>query len=446
MNDKEKRELIRHMAETLRNHTEPYKAGAWERFAAHSANRPRRSLARFGWVAAAAVLLLAAGLVWFNNSEGDIHLAQQLPGPSPSISGDMPDSTASETRPSAIIIEQGSQAPPELNSIPAQVTAMNGQTQVSPTDTNDVNARSADLVIEQYPTVHTTAGGTDTLLMAAVPDASDSAGETVSTMPGESGVETPVEAVPEQSMDQGRQSASEQQLLARESGRRTYGEAVHEGVSETSDKWNLGVVLAPSMTSERLNIGGGFAVAYRLSDKFSLASGVSLNDLGVAQQQAGRPQEQAMNMDPNAPAPGTEPNHVGPYRYREITSVTSTLLAIDVPLNLRYHVSASFYTSVGVSFLGILNERRTNHFVDHINQPTDYTNHLKAVHSAERSGEQPLQGKGYAGFVNFSVGRSVPLSSKVSISVEPYFKLPVGRLSREDMDLTNGGIRIVTGF
>src|SRR5690606_3314868 len=98
-----------------------------------------------------------------------------------------------------------------------------------------------------------------------------------------------------------------------------------------------------------------------------------------------------------------------------ITSITSTLLAVDIPVNLRYHVTKGLYTSVGVSFLGILNERRTNHFVDHINQPTA-SPQLTAVHSTERSRDQPLEGKGYAGFINFSIGRNVPLSSKLSIS------------------------------
>lgn len=419
MNEDDKnKELIERIAETLRNHTEPYKEGAWERFATRSANqRKKRVMVWVSW-GAAAMVFFAAGLFLFNSQQSDLPVAEWAPESTQIISSEPRPLTEREDEPVA----------------PHQPDLVTTTEQSSPAAENVVsltaNISSAD---------HEAA--MDTVQLVSVPVAPDESKERT----GDGSDTTTEEQL--QPINLEHPLSQEQQLLARESAwgaEDSREEKIKFGDGETG-KWDLGVVVAPSMTSERLNMGGGVAVAYRLSDKFSIASGVSLSDLGLAQQQPGGPQRQMSSLAPNSPAPGQEPDNT-PYQYREITSVTSTLLAIDIPLNLRYHVTKGFYTSVGVSFLGILNERRINHFVDHINLPTDSPNNLKAIHAAERSRDQPLEGKGYAGFANFSVGRSIPLSTKLTLSVEPYFKLPIGRLSREDMDFTNGGIRIVTGF
>ena len=441
MDETEKnRELIEHIADKLRNHAEQYKEGAWERFSARSAGRPRKPIAWLGW-AAAAVVLLAAGLFWFTGPQSDRRIARQFPAASPVVSGTQDpiiDEPENQVTPPVVA---GQRRPDgkgngEVGTVPLPLAARKRQT---PGEPEHVTRGTSAI----QPMLARMAATADTQRVVAASELQPSAAESATDTSAAALAATPTEMKPASPMESERRSSGEP-LLAMGSGRSDYTGSVRDGNRETADKWDLGIVVAPSMTSERLNMGGGFAVAYRVSDKISLASGVSLNDLGVAQQQVGQPHVPQMSLD--SPMPGHEPGIQEPYRSREVTSVTSTLLAIDVPLNLRYHVTEGFYTAVGVSFLGILNERRTNHFVDHINQPTDQSGNLKAVHSAERSNEQPLQGKGYAGFVNFSIGRRIPVSSKLSISLEPYFKLPVGRLSREDMDLTNGGIRIVTGF
>src|SRR5690606_584899 len=57
------------MAETLRNHAEPYKEGAWERFAALN-GMPHKRVLWWPYAATAAVLLLAIGLFRFNQAGG----------------------------------------------------------------------------------------------------------------------------------------------------------------------------------------------------------------------------------------------------------------------------------------------------------------------------------------------------------------------------------------
>jgi len=427
-------ELIDHIANRLRNHAEPYREGAWERFAAQAEGRRRRGMAWSRW-AAAAILVLAAG--WFvfdltDNERGNGArqvFKQQSAGQQLAVEERPDEDTAPVSPYKAQQVDSGETPDPVFDQSQTVRTALavrSGQV-VENREASATAKSAAPHMVASASASHST----DASTAGGAPIGRDaSVGRDVEEIVGEQPIAAdPMPAQPEN-----------HSRLAYES------QGIHESVSEEAGKWDFAIALAPSVTSERLNLGGGVAVAYRLSDKISLASGVSLSDLGVAQQHTGQPSALKASLTPNSPAPGQE-SEIAHYRNREITSVSSTLLAVDIPLNLRYHVTDRFYTSAGVSFIGILKERRINHFVDHINQPTtDYAYNLKAVHSAERSGEQPLQGRGYTGFLNFSVGRSVPLSRKVFLAVEPYFKLPIGRLSNEDMDLTNGGVRIVTGF
>src|SRR5690606_476038 len=145
------------------------------------------------------------------------------------------------------------------------------------------------------------------------------------------------------------------------------------------------------------------------------------------------------------------------YYTRQLNAMSSNLLTMDIPIDLNYSWTDRLYSSIGVSYLGVLSENRTYHFIDKINEPMfagdganlgekDINYSVKASYVDERAAERPLDGKGYAGFLNFSIGHKTPVSKRFSISVEPFFKLPIGKLAKEDMNLTNGGIRIVTGF
>lgn len=415
-------ELIHRMAETLRQHTEPYRPGAWEQFKAQY-GQPKRTvsaLVRYaGWVAAA-MLLVVSG--WF--------LFNQTPENNLDISRTAAESPRAQSGSKLREAEGAAQRSSQRTEESAPVVAM-------PTDRKE-SARRLALVNDEQETVP----------VSRVPSAE------VAEIPV-AAAETPLaeqRAAREEPLRTDRQAQADRpgplEALPMER------EAVRTARRHTG-KWDLGLVVSPSLTTERVNMGGGITVAYRLSEKFSLSSGASIGEWGLAQQ-AGTPQyAQRASLDVNEPVTGNAGFITDASQYKEVTAVTSNVLALDIPLDLRYHFTDRFYTSAGISFVTILNEQRTNHFIDRINQPTfgegnsshkDPVASTQAVYSSERAGVQPLEGKGYAGFVNFSVGRTVPLSRRVSISLEPYFKLPVGRLSREDMDFTNGGIRIITGF
>lgn len=464
MNEREKnRELIQQMAETLRNHAGPYREGAWEQFSAKY-GAPKKRTIKWPYWAAAAVLLMVAGLVMFEGQrEGDLGIVQRdavRQAADPLV--EATESISPTESGNAMALEK------RKPNIPSDELVVVNELVVTKSVAHIEDSRDASASIALQPLLtenHTLkeqdstgqqVGYLENALAVAVvgrdtlvPDADVlAAGNLVKSHDFISeGVKTTTGPEDNEPMNQ----VPEEGLFGQHLANDSYVNTVAEGRAEAK-KWDLGLVISPSLTSEKINMGGGIAVAYRLSDRFSLGSGVSFGELGVAQnQQIGRMMDYAA-----APTDITNGFLEGSAsRNREVTSVTSNLLAIDIPLDLRYNLTERFYTSVGISFLTILNEQRTNHFVDRINQPTfggnnskdqDLESSIRAVYSSERIAQQPLEGRGYTGFVNFSVGRTMPLSKKLFLSVEPYFKLPVGRLSREDMDFTNGGIRIVTGF
>ncbi|SEL34299.1 hypothetical protein [Parapedobacter koreensis] len=440
MNESEEnKELIQRMAAALRNHEESYREGAWERFSAVH-GKPKPKVLRWPYWSAAAVVLLATGLFWFN---------WKASGPD----GIATDSEIQQTlaqRP----LEKQQMTTAELS----DETEGAAQVAVQPSNRN-VHIAPVSVRATPIPDAVSVPGVDPVQLAAVEEEVSDDKHISSAEATGQLS-DTPAQrlaAVGEQDAPDrmlGREAASHEA-----SPSAAYATTAGEVASDGTRKWNLGVMVAPSLTSEKVNWGGGIAIAYQLSDKFSVGSGVSIGQLGVSENPNYEPRSPQTAATPNMPSSTDGHGYQGfvnnSEQYKEGISVTSSVVTLDIPIDLRYEVARGFYTSVGVSYVAVLNEQRTSHFVGQLNERTfgesnsthkNLATSMEVVSMSERTNEQPLEGKGYAGFMNFSIGRKVPLSKKLSLSVEPYFKLPIGRLSKEEMNFTNGGIRIVTGF
>ncbi|TDO22423.1 hypothetical protein [Pedobacter duraquae] len=199
-------------------------------------------------------------------------------------------------------------------------------------------------------------------------------------------------------------------------------------------KWDFGVEVLPTVTSSALNVGAGLLTAYKLSDHFSLGTGVAYTGLGssVAHQ------------------PG-----ISALDSKQLQSVSSTYRAIDIPINLVYNLNKKVYTSVGVSYINVVEERATNTFVSE--QRSSYYSSspsgssqtsigFETQKTQESAQTQTLKGMGSLGFFNFSVGRKQEVFNKYHISIEPFIKVPVGKLSQQDLKLTNGGMKFKIEF
>lgn len=437
-------DLFRQMADKLRNHTEPYRQGAWERFAAKSGvGRPPKRKAWPYW-AAAAMLVAGVSVALLLNQPTDpqVHdyAATESPAPTDtttpeplSVAADGP-TTAEVTQLSATELaglhepQQPNKHEPELPVEETLIVDVPVLTTRIREDNPDVVSQ-ADMELEE---------GVDT---TSVNQALASA--------------VPLEVVedPAVVVDKGSEAQTglgNNSLVSLGKSQGSYGEAEGAAAHENDKRWDLSVVLSPSMTSEKFNLGAGLAVAYRISDKISISSGVSLSEMGVGQHPSGARGYDA-SVQYNSPQSGVNDSEGLNTDYAALggsylTSVTSSLLAMDIPLDIRYHVTERFYSSVGISMLAVLDEQRTVHYST--NTITQNLNGLQYNRHefSQKAAQHPIADQRFGGFLNFSVGHRLPVSRRVSLSFEPYFKLPVGSLSQQDMNLTHGGLKIVTGF
>ncbi|GAA4781301.1 hypothetical protein GCM10023231_05940 [Olivibacter ginsenosidimutans] len=447
MKENEHKELIERMADVLRGHSAPYKEGAWEHFVAKHGKR-RRVIPLWYLSGAAATLIFGVALYLYRgNFDSSIHpTATNFAKRVTEInkSNDTVDGGDS------LVVESKKQIP--MND---HTNALAVAVPKPLTHKNHIPDETGETVQEINKDFHPTEA-----LASKQADLQESspAGQDYVVQQKET-VQKDHEQLTENRKKDGEESALMQMLQENDSYISSGEESKMHMASQTnSGKWNVGVVLAPSVTGERLNMGGGVAVAYRISNRLSIGSGVSVVDLGLHNSTPFSPSSSGqMNAPVSTDVLSSRSAMLSAKssETKELVSVNTKLLALDVPIDLKYDLSKQFYVSAGVSFFAVLNEDRVNNYTT--TTPTNRTLQntdgyafsqpefqVKSVHEA--SSETPYQGNSYSGFLNFSVGRKMPVFKKVGLSVEPFIKIPIGELSKQDMNLRYGGVRVITNF
>lgn len=226
-------------------------------------------------------------------------------------------------------------------------------------------------------------------------------------------------------------------------------------------KWELGAFVSPASASSEVSMGGGLSVAYNLSKKLSVRSGVSLQNY-----------QMAMALNPGKPSsasPAYMDSPVSNNAYLidmssaqsrlnpNFTAVSGSVLTLDIPVEMKYAITRNLYTTAGVSMVSVLQQERLNHYVENINGNTfagknangvgaAESNNIQAVNKTVKSNEQNVETNGFNGFINLSIGRKLPIKKTFSISVEPFYRLPLGQFKNSDVNYSNGGIKVITNF
>jgi hypothetical protein len=66
--------------------------------------------------------------------------------------------------------------------------------------------------------------------------------------------------------------------------------------------------------------------------------------------------------------------------------------------------------------------------------------------TTEPQSEANIDPDKYIGFYNFSLGYKQKISKKNNIAIEPFLRLPMKTFSKENLNLTNGGLRLKIDF
>lgn len=222
-----------------------------------------------------------------------------------------------------------------------------------------------------------------------------------------------------------------------------------------SNKVNLSLFVSPFATNDKLNVGGGMAIAYKLSNKLSVRTGASFNtyEVGTLKNPMDPAQVETVMAGEGMAIQKTDMADVSLFANKmilpNINAVNGVVQTVEVPLEMQVNLNKSLYATAGASYSAIVNQSREAQYVEQVASPSESFSKaatLSTVTRTVKSAEQNVSTNGFSGFVNFSIGKKVKMNNKVGLAVEPYVKVPVGQFRRADMDYTNGGIRIMTNF
>ncbi len=460
MEGNKKKELIEEIIGQLKDHELPYREGSWEKFASkHGVAAPPSSAWKY-WSAAAAVLLCFGVGYWGlkNNSSVAPSSAVLIKNDKNSeVLADNKDLKESIQRSlSAVTGEQGLSAQELLRDRPFTYSKVENE----PTD----NSQQQQFVLFGGKAVRgnnisvsnnfAALGGQtmqlrNSTLSAQInlddPTATASTAVTtrtqVATTTQSNVIPTNSNTVVSSTQTQ-REAARLAALYAGQQENRR-GSVMLKSNNELDRKWEMGAFVSPASTSESITLGGGVALAYNVSSKISIRSGASIQHYGAVSGNTPITPAMASNsFEMNAPSYLSQPNGLSNAFAKGLADakdaksnerVSGKILTVDIPVDVRYAITKNFYTSVGVSYVGVLDQERATIYETN---NTEYK---------QKSTEKNVDDKGVNGFVNFSVGRKQKVG-KLSISVEPYYKIPVGGLRSSDLNYSNGGVKIITSF
>ncbi|MES2829144.1 MAG: hypothetical protein V4687_13355 [Bacteroidota bacterium] len=210
-----------------------------------------------------------------------------------------------------------------------------------------------------------------------------------------------------------------------------------------SNKWDLGVVVAPSVgNNKRLNMGYGMSMAYNVSEKIALGSGLSYNEMTASKDIA---MVNAYSSSNTAFANDS----------KNLESVNTVVTGIDIPLELKYKISNRLYANAGVSAFAVISQKNNNIYQQSRvvqassispngdKQPQSFLVSEKVTEAASPSETKQT---GIIGFYNFSFGYKQKITKDKSIGIEPFLKVPMKDISKENLRLMGTGLKIKFEF
>lgn len=448
---KDKKDIIDEIISRLKNAKElPYREGAWENFRnqhLHDVVAPSRSeftKRRYGWSAAAAVLLLCAAGWWAVQNENPVQspvavqIDREVPQKieRPSVLGDIDMPTSERMASGGENIREkkttGSNERPSV-ALPHKSPSFVSLPQSGPMWKENVDA----LIIRQSPhfdfqlPVLKQSGAKELSSLATLPP------PTVFSH----------SSAPQFSYTQETNGSSKAFRL--------------------SDRLSLGLVVAPSSTTEKLNVGGGMLFSYRIGKKLSVRTGATFHQYEVNTlkdplqsdvMEVAKTQESPLSRTQELYANASmSARHAYAPLIPNVNAVSGFVQTIDIPLEVKYTIYKDFYANAGVSYAAVVNQRRYAHYIENVNSspfvkglPSSEEEMQSSVAPVTRvmeSGNENVRTSGFGGFVNMSVGKEVKVvGTKISLSVEPFVKIPIGNFKHADMNYRNGGVRIITNF
>lgn len=131
--------------------------------------------------------------------------------------------------------------------------------------------------------------------------------------------------------------------------------------------------------------------------------------------------------------------------YNSVMDYQADLLALDIPINLKYQIlpeSNTFYVSAGLSSGAFISEKYTYQYQTFAPASAN----AYAIQSKEDDVEKNLNSFNLARTLNFSFGLSTNLGKTQNLTFEPFLKYPLGGLGSQNLRFGAAGINLKLNF
>ncbi|HEX8609447.1 MAG TPA: hypothetical protein VF679_12470, partial [Pedobacter sp.] len=138
-----------------------------------------------------------------------------------------------------------------------------------------------------------------------------------------------------------------------------------------------------------------------------------------------------------------------------LQSVNTRVSGIDIPLEVRYNLGSRFYANVGVSAFAVINQQQNNVYLQGTVVQRSAANaagdlqaqtFLVTEKVSETAPETVAANNKLIGFYNFSFGYKQKISKDKSIGIEPFMKVPMKDVTKENLRLLGTGLKIKFDF
>ncbi|TSJ38595.1 hypothetical protein FO440_18955 [Mucilaginibacter corticis] len=188
------------------------------------------------------------------------------------------------------------------------------------------------------------------------------------------------------------------------------------------------MVVQPALGNQKINLGTGLQVAYKLSDNLYVNSGIGYSAL-------------------NGTAAGTTSADA----FSKTQNVNLAVSGFEVPLGLQYRTEGGFYVSAGVVGMGVVNNHLQYDQVVESTSTFATSNSQGLVQQAVRlTAEKQTQDSkekinNYLGFYMLSIGQKKTIGNK-KINFGPFMRVPFGGVSSQNVKFLQGGISLGFDF
>ncbi len=225
-------------------------------------------------------------------------------------------------------------------------------------------------------------------------------------------------------------------------------------VKRTKDQnpFRLGVIGGPQSASNQVSgmqFGGGVISEFSLSDKLKIDVGVTYAHQSVeANSSSNLPESMTARASTATEANSFTNNYIG-------SEYTLSYSGLDIPINLKYKVfdkkNTNMYLITGLSSMVYLDQRGSETFSVDSKFTSNAVGDLQFASTVQEYTESysPVSGDSNVDLgkmLNLSFGYEYNLMNGTYLSIEPFYKLPLGSLTFTNQQFYIGGVNLRMNF